>query len=234
MLYKPPNHSSFKERIGYVISKEGPTATLLWLVKKIARLEAYYVLSADCKRDAEEGDARGEPFRLGLVETPRDIRVIGLNIRAQLEQHLGRALAILVSERAITYFLADDDQVVCQVVISQGPRVRLDTPEGLTLDIGPRSLFLSYLYTHERYRRMGAAQRLMRFASIHSAQRGYERTIAHVSATNVPSLNVFAGSSWLRIGTIWTGWRDRRFLAIGLSAHGVELCADSSIPTSGT
>jgi ribosomal protein S18 acetylase RimI-like enzyme len=220
-------NSSFRERIGYATSKGGAIATLLWILKRLGRIEAYRVFALSCVSEVSTANDEPPRFTFRHVLTGRDIGVIGDGVRAQLEDHLGRGLDRLVAEGSTTYFLADNDQVVCQLIIAKRSSIHLDMPTGLVLEIGPKSAFLSYLYTHDRYRRIGAAQQLLHFVSNHLAQSGYERAVTHVSATNVPSLNAFAASKWTRIGTIWTTQHSRRFVARGLSKYGVTVRSEA-------
>jgi ribosomal protein S18 acetylase RimI-like enzyme len=101
------------------------------------------------------------------------------------------------------YFLADGSQVACQLNISPGPVVTIDTPRLLQLDIGDGSAYLAFLFTHPRFRRTGAASALVDAVCADLAQKGYRRVLTHVRRTNVASVNTFARMGWKRAATIW-------------------------------
>jgi GNAT superfamily N-acetyltransferase len=215
--------SLLRERLGYALSTGGGSATLWWLFKKVGRVQAYHLLASTSEREASSGNTRTSRFALRSVSSSTELKSLEADQRVQLEEHSGRGLDRLMSEKAIVYFLTDKTRVVCQLSISTGGLIRVDSPSGITFDIGAKSAFLSYLFTHEGYRRIGAAQQLIGLARKDLGRYGVERIVAHVSVTNVPSLNTFTQSGWRRIGTVWTTRGGRLLSVTGLSVPGVRV-----------
>jgi hypothetical protein len=191
-------------------------------VGKAGGVETHHIFC----RDIAECEAR-EPTRefqvLRAVRCLADAAALGTVVRKQLEEHLASDAASLASKGSKIYYLASGDTVVSQLLISPGPLIELDVPRGTELDIGTDRAFLSYLYTPLARRRTGAARRLLRLVCAELARQGTAGLVAHVRATNVPSLNAFRASGWERIGTVWTR-RSRRWLRYsGLDARGVSV-----------
>jgi hypothetical protein len=200
--------SLFRERLGYAMSRGGAVATGWWLLKKLGRIDAYHILAyRDSAASLREGGRKR--FNFASISTKADIELLQPAMHSELEDHSGRDLSSLVDEDATVYFIAEGRQVVCQLVISRRREIRLDVPSGVIFDIGPRTAFLSYLFTHINYRRIGAARELLEYVWKELASSSCDRVIAHVQVTNVPSLGIFAAAGWHRIGTIWkvASWR---------------------------
>jgi GNAT superfamily N-acetyltransferase len=128
-----------------------------------------------------------------------------VGVRADVEllgAHTGKSVADLLSRGTSVYFLTDAERLVCQLLVTPGDRVRVDTPSGLVLSIGSACAFVSYVYTHEAYRRTGAARRLLAEAEADLARLGITHVFAHVSATNVPSLQTFRKAGWRQSGVM--------------------------------
>jgi ribosomal protein S18 acetylase RimI-like enzyme len=213
--------SLLRERLKFVRADGGKTSALWWLAGKAGGVETHHVFS----RDLAILDTR-EPAPVG-TESLHTIRSSGaaLEIDAVLRDQLEHNFALGVTNLAAAgweiYFLSAAGTIVSQLLIRPGPRIALDVPTGIELDIGIDRAFLSYLYTSPAHRRSGAARRLLESACSQLSQRRYGAIIAHVRATNVPSLNAFRTGGWKQIGTIWTG-RSRNWLrCTRLEMHGI-------------
>ena len=77
---------------------------------------------------AGTADAPSTTFTLAATEASRPVTVVGV----------ARPRGA-VSDRAI--FLTDAEAVVCQLVVSEGANVKVDTPNGLLLGLGANSVF---------------------------------------------------------------------------------------------
>lgn len=129
-----------------------------------------------------------------IVDAPVDVELLGA--------HSGKSIAELLRRGTSVYLLVDGLRPVCQMLVTPGDRVPVDTPPGLVLHIGNQASFVSYVYTHEAYRRTGAAGRLLEEVEADLARHGKTHVFAHVSATNVPSLRTFDKAGWHRAGTM--------------------------------
>lgn len=214
------------ERLGYAVSRGGASATAWWLLKKFWGIEAYHVIAYSNSAKTLRHKIRQPRFAFRSIATTRDVELLEPAVRAELEEHSGRDLNRLVSDHAVVYFISDGRQVVCQLVTSRNSEIRVDIPAGLIFDIGPRTAFLSYLFTHSNYRRVGAAQELLQLAWNDLGHEGFERVVAHVLATNVPSLGAFSAAGWRRIGTICKNARSPSWYAGALSDHGIRVRQD--------
>lgn len=202
--------SRIRERIGYALAPGGRMATLLWAVKVTTRVQFDIVYRATLapppSGTAADADARpSHRSRLRAVDGAAARAALSPALYERLETNTGRGLQRINDADGIVYFLAaGEDDVACQLNISRGPVVEVDTPALLRFDLAPGIAFLSYLYTHERHRRQGAAGELIRAVRADLARRGFSEIVAHVSATNVPSLTTFRRDGWKRAGTIAT------------------------------
>jgi ribosomal protein S18 acetylase RimI-like enzyme len=193
--------SVLRERISSAFSKGGLSATGVWLLKKALRVEPYLFLEVmPGRRGGPRDPAR---FAFHCIASPASLHALDARVQEQLNEESGRSVDALVQAGHSVYFLTDGPQVACQLNISPGPFVTIETPRLLQLDIGGGSAFLSFLFTHPRFRRMGAARALVDAVCADLAQKGYRRVLTHVRRTNVASVNTFARMGWRRVATIW-------------------------------
>lgn len=213
--------SLLPERIKFAIAPGGRTSAFWWLAGKIARLETHQVFS---RRLAPLVDAMPRNEECGLFRSIRsdsDVMMLEPVIREQLEAHLAKGLHGLASEESAVFFLSKDRIVLSQLLIRRGPRILLDSPSGIELEIGADRDFLSYLYTPQEHRRTGAARRLLELVCVELQRERRASLIAHVRATNVPSLNAFRTGGWQQIGTLWSRAEGDWIAAVKLRAHGI-------------
>lgn len=81
--------------------------------------------------------------------------------------------------------------------------------------------FLSYLYTWPGYRRLGAAKRLISSTASDLAAHDIHRVIAHIRATNVPSLAAFEHAGWESEANILCTLGGRLLMAPGAKKSGL-------------
>jgi ribosomal protein S18 acetylase RimI-like enzyme len=197
------------------------TSAFWWLLGRAGGVEAHHVFGRDSTAVPSLNAASSPGEVVGCVDSPQGATSLGASLRDRLEQHFSRSLAELVGAGGRVYFLAGEDSVLSQLLISPGPHVTLDAPHGIELDIGVDRAFLSYLYTPQLHRRTGAAKRLMRLVLADIAERWPAGVIAHVRATNVPSLNAFRTGGWEQIGTFWTRSHGDWLRCVGLERRGI-------------
>lgn len=214
--------SLLRERIKFATTKGGVSSTLWWLLNKASGVETHRIFSKSLSKVSVPTTLDDHAYVLQSVRSRSDESALDPVLRHQLEQHVADGLAQLVSNGVEVFFLTSDRMVLSQLIICRGPRITIDSPAGVSMDIGRRRAFLSYLYTSEKHRRTGAAKRLMQYVCWEFRRRGYEALIAHVRATNVPSLSTFRYAGWQEIGTIWTRTPANWLFCTGLVAHGIR------------
>lgn len=216
--------SRIRERIGYALAPGGRMATLLWAVKAATRVQfdVVYRVTLAPPASGTSPDALARPSRLRAVDGAAARAALSPELYDRLETNTGRGLQRINDGGGIVYFLAaGDDDVACQLNISPGPVVEVDTPALLRFDLAPGIAFLSYLFTHERHRRRGAAGELIQAVRADLARRGFREIVAHVSATNIPSLTTFRRDGWERAGIIATTTGGRLLGTSGLDRRRV-------------
>ena len=120
------------------------------------------------------------------------------------------------------HLLMTGDSLVAQLSIERGPSCRVDSPP-LYLGMAETDAFIGYLYTWPAYRRQGAAQCLIAATVSDLATRNINRVIAHVRATNVPSLAAFKHAGWKTGATILCTLNGRFLMAPGATRAGLIL-----------
>jgi ribosomal protein S18 acetylase RimI-like enzyme len=195
------NLSVLRERIGFALSKGGLSGTAVWLMKKAFRVEPYIFFETGLEPNART--ATPSRFAFHRIVSPDDLVAIDAQVQYQLNKHAGRPVERLVYTGNSVYFLADGSRVACQLNISPGPVVTIDSPRPLQIDMGDRCAFLAFLFTDPQYRRIGLASALIDAVRADLAREGYRRMLAHVRRTNVASIGAFARMGWRRVATIW-------------------------------
>jgi ribosomal protein S18 acetylase RimI-like enzyme len=222
------NLSVLRERIGFALSKGGLSGTVVWLMKKTFRVEPYIFL--ETVLDPHAQPATLSRFAFHRIVSPNDLVAIDAQVQEQLNERAGRPVERLVHTGNSVYFLADGFRVACQLNISPGPVVAIDSPRPLQIEMGDRCAFLAFLFTDPRYRRIGLASALVDAVRADLAREGYRRVLAHVRRTNVASVGAFARMGWRQVATIWftTGPPRRIVLArLGQSAISVRTIESS-------
>jgi hypothetical protein len=120
------------------------------------------------------------------------------------------------------HLLMTGDSLVAQLSIERGPSCRIDSPP-LYLGMAETDAFIGYLYTWPAYRRQGAATCLIAATVNDLATQNIHRVIAHVRATNVPSLAAFKHAGWKTGATILCTLNGRLLMATGATRAGLTL-----------
>jgi ribosomal protein S18 acetylase RimI-like enzyme len=185
---------------GYVLAPGGGWATLYWFARALTGLDVYYVLAGTTRDVDRPNRSLPSAFNLLTIFDERDF--FGLDSRAQelVDARTGMGVSSLLARGNRLYVLVEGTDPVCQLSIYHGPSVDVDTPGQLRFAFGPDKAFLAYLYTHARHRRRGTASLLLPLVAQDLRARGIEHILAHVGATNVPSLNTFSRSGWKIVG----------------------------------
>lgn len=195
---------------------------LWWLLNGVAGVETHHMFSRAVSQARPSAFASEREYTLHSVRSRSDEAVLGSDIRDELERHLATSLLQLVSADVEIHFLTAVREIVAQLIICPGPRVVVDSPARVVLELGAGRAFLSYLYTPPEYRRKGAAKQLLQLVCAQLHGRGYSTVVAHVRTTNVPSLNTFRNSGWEQVGTIWTRARGNWLASSGLKRYGIS------------
>ena len=125
----------------------------------------------------------------------------------------------LLNRGGSLHLLLIDNLLAAQLSIEPGPTCRIDSPP-LYLSMGERDTFLSHLYTWPAFRRRGAAQRLVAATVSSLSGRSVQRIVAHVRATNVPSLAAFERAGWKGGATVICTLKGQLLLATGAARAG--------------
>lgn len=144
-----------------------------------------------------------------------------------ISAHSGSGPERLFQRAGSLHLLLCGDQVVAQLNIESAADCQIDDPQ-LMLKLAQTDVFLGYLFTWPSFRRLGAAQHLIAATQHDLASRGVERIIAHVRATNVPSLAAFARSGWCFDGLLFSRCSGRFLAAQGLKK--LKLVATAPAP----
>jgi hypothetical protein len=138
----------------------------------------------------------------------------------QVAEQCGPSPGEILGGKGSLHLLMIGDALAAQLTISRGPKTRLDSPS-LSLSMATTDAFLSYLYTWPGYRRLGAAKQLISSTVSDLATHDVNRVIAHVRATNVPSLAAFEHAGWKSEANILCTLGGRLLMAPGAERSGL-------------
>ena len=167
-----------------------------------------------------------------IVALPPDWRYLSLHddealsevspaLIEQAAEQCGAHPSEILRRHGSLHFLMTEDALVAQLSIANGPACRLDSPS-LCLSMKATDAFLSYLYTWPGYRRLGAAQQLISSAVNDLAAHNIHRIIAHIRATNVPSLAAFEHAGWKSGAMVLCTPGGRLLMAPGAARSGLR------------
>lgn len=164
------------------------------------------------------------PFGWRYLSFHNDEALSGVSsdMRERLAEQCGSSPQQLFGRGGSLHLLMTGDSLVAQLSIERGPSCRIDSPP-LHLGMAETDAFLGYLYTWSAYRRQGAAQCLIAATVSDLATRNINRVIAHVRATNVPSLAAFKHAGWKTGATILCTLNGRLLMAPGATRAGLTL-----------
>ena len=185
------------ERVVLLRQRGGPRSLGFWLLRKALALDVYTLFALPL-RDA--GTACSPGCTLLRLVSEDDLARCPDGLLDQIGPHTGAGVRKVLAQGGRIYALVEDGVVRSQTRIDVGA-ARTDTPCPLTLEVGPRNAFLSFLYTHPASRQGGWAKKLLVATASSMAQDELQVCFAHVQATNLRSVNTFLSLGWQR-----TGW----------------------------
>ncbi|ODT82549.1 MAG: hypothetical protein ABS69_05115 [Nitrosomonadales bacterium SCN 54-20] len=182
-----------KERLEFLKGPGGLRAAAYFGLKLLTRIDAFRIVWISAQSSTSLILPSG--WRYLSLYTGEALSNLSSDIIEHAAEQCGSNPKQLLRHGGSLHLLLADDSLVAQLSIERGPACRIDSPP-LYLRMAETDAFLSYLYTWPEYRRRGAAQRLIAATVSDLSTRNVRRIIAHVRATNVPSLAVFEHTGW--------------------------------------
>ena len=161
-------------------------------------------------------------WRYLSFHTDEALSVVSNDMRERLAEQCGSSPKQLFGRGGSLHLLLTGDSLVAQLSIERGPSCRVDSPP-LHLGMAETDAFLGYLYTWPAYRRQGAAKCLIAATVNDLATQNINRVIAHIRATNVPSLAAFKHAGWRTGATILCTLNGHLLMAPGVTRAGLTL-----------
>jgi hypothetical protein len=187
-----------KERLEFLKGPGGLRAAAYFGLKLLARIDVFRIVWILAQSNTPSALPSG--WRYLSLHTDEALSDFPSNIIDRAAEQCGSNPKQLLRRGGSLHLLLAGDLLVAQLSIERGPICRVDSPP-LYLGMGETDAFLSYLYTWPAYRRRGAAQCLIAATVSDLSTRNVHRVIAHVRATNVPSMAAFQHAKW-KIGTM--------------------------------
>jgi hypothetical protein len=206
-----------KERLEFLRGPGGFRAAGYFGLKLLARIEAFHIVWTASQPDTTITLPPGWRY-VGLY-TGEALSGFSRDVIEQAAEQCGWKPERLLSRGGSLHLLLIDNSLAAQLSIEPGPFCRIDSPS-LRLSMGEKDTFLSHLYTWPAFRRRGAAQRLIAATGSSLSTRNVQRIVAHVRATNVPSLAAFEHAGWKGKATIICTLGGRLLLAPGVAKAG--------------
>jgi len=209
-----------KERMDFLRGPGGLRAACYFGLKLITRIEAFRIVWTSARPST--GLTLPAGWRYLSVHSPQALLSLSVDTAELVAQQCGASPNQLLERGGSLHLLLSGDSLIAQLRIDCGPNCRIDSPS-LELQMAPSDAFLSYLYTWPDYRRQGAAGYLIAAAIGDLSRRSTRRVLAHIRATNVPSLAAFEHAGWRTCGMIFCTLRGRLLMAPGLANAGLRL-----------
>jgi GNAT superfamily N-acetyltransferase len=187
-----------KEKLEFLKGPGGLLAAAYFGLKLLARIDVFRIVWIFSQPDTPP--RLPSDWRYLSLHTEKALSDFPHHIIEQAAEQCGSNPKKLLRRGGSLHLLLAGDSLIAQLSIERGPICRIDSPP-LYLGMAETDAFLSYLYTWPAYRRRGAAQRLIAATVSDLSTRDVHRVIAHVRATNVPSLAAFQHANW-KIGTM--------------------------------
>lgn len=200
-----------------------------WLIEQSFPVEIldFFVACPEHLRAGEPAAPPAAPdHRLVSIRTMADCQRLGEPLLDRLGRQSGHGVRSIIASGGRVYALVEGGEILSQLTVDLNGPVAVETPIPLRVALPGGSGFLSYLYTSPKWRGQGLAQRLLRLTAHELGREGITRLVAHVSATNVNSQNVFLATGWQRAALVLT---DRHRCVLyggrGLANHGIAVTA---------
>lgn len=208
-----------RDRLEFLRGPGGLRAATFFGLKLLARIEVFRIVWTMAQPDTTLTLPSGWRY-LGFY-TGEALSGFSGDIIGQAAEQCGWKPERLLERGGSLHLLLIDNSLAAQLSIQPGPVCRIDSPP-LHLSMGESDVFLSHLYTWPAFRRRGAAQRLIATAVNGLSARKVQRIVAHVRATNVPSLAAFERAGWKGRATIICTLGGRLLLAPGAVRSGLN------------
>ncbi len=215
----------FKERMDFLRGPSGLRAAGYFGLKLITRIEAFRLVCTPTRSSAAPVLPPG--WRYLSLHSKLALSGLDSDTADLVVQQCGVSPERLIERGGSLHLLLSGDSLIAQLRIDHGPNCRIDSPP-MDLSMAESDAFLSYLYTWPNYRRLGAAGCLITATMSDLSRRGTHRMLAHVRATNVPSLAAFEHAGWRTCGMILCTLGGRLLLAPGVASAALGIRAANS------
>ncbi len=209
----------FKERMEFLRGPGGLRAASYFGLKLITRIEVFRLVCMPAVTSAAPTLPPG--WRYLNLHSTQALAGLSGDTADLVAQQCGANPQQLIERGGSLHLLLSGDSLIAQLRIDHGPHCRVDSPP-LDLRMAQSDAFLSNLYTWPNYRRLGAAGYLINATISDLSRQGTHRVLAHVRATNVPSLAAFKNAGWGTCGMILCTLSGRLLMAPG--AASAALC----------
>jgi hypothetical protein len=217
-----------KERLEFLKGPGGLRAAAYFGLKLLTRIDVFRIVWISAQSNTPLMLPSG--WRYLSLYTGEAFSNLSSDIIERAVEQCGSNPKQLLRRGGSLHLLLAGDSLVAQLSIERGPACRIDSPS-LYLGMAETDAFLSYLYTWPAYRRRGAAQRLIAAAVSDLSTRNVHRVIAHVRATNVPSLAAFERADWRTGAMMLCTLSGRLLMAPGAANAGLSFrSANEPVP----
>ncbi|PTQ82803.1 FR47-like protein [Nitrosospira multiformis] len=207
-----------KERLEFLKGPGGLRAAAYFGLKLLTRIDVFRIVWIFAQSSKPLMLPSG--WRYLSLYTGEALSNLSSDIIERAADQCGSNPKQLLGRGGSLHLLLAGDSLVAQLSIERGPTCRIDSPP-LYLRMAETDAFLSYLYTWPEYRRQGAAQRLIAATVSDLSTRNVHRIIAHIRATNVPSLAAFEHTDWKTGAMMICTLRGRLLMAPGATSAGL-------------
>lgn len=215
----------FKERMDFLRGPGGLRAAGYFGLKLITRIEAFRLVCTLAQPSAAPVLPPG--WRYLNLQSTETLSGLSGDTADLVAQQCGANPQRLIERGGSLHLLLSGDALMAQLRIDRGPHCRIDSPP-MDLSMAESDAFLSYLYTWPNYRRLGAAGYLITATISDLSRQGTHRVLAHVRATNVPSLAAFEHAGWRTCGMILCTLSGRLLMAPGAATAALGIRSANS------
>lgn len=209
-----------KEQMDFLRGPGGLRAASYFALKLITRIEAFRVVGMSAQSNTASTLPPG--WRYLSIHTAEALSGLSSDTVERVAEQCGSSPKQLLGRGGSLHLIVTGDSLVAQLSIDRGPTCRINSPP-LHLSMAETDAFLSYLYTWPAYRRQGAARYLIAATVNDLSMRDTHRVLAHIRATNVPSLAAFKHAGWETCATILCTLSGHLLMTRGASRAGFSL-----------
>lgn len=209
-----------KEKLEFLRGPRGLRAAGYFGLKLLTRIDVFRIVWILAQSNTSLVLPSG--WRYLSLHTDEALSGITGDMLERVTEQCGSSPKQLLGRGGSLHLLLTDDSLVAQLSIERGPGCRVHSPP-LHLDMAETDAFMGYLYTWPAYRRQGAARYLIAATVSDLSTQNVHRVIAHVRATNVPSLAAFEHAGWKTGATILCTLGGRLLTVLGATRAGFTL-----------